>query len=133
MNRLLEPLLRHGLGQRMPLPPACRATALPAGVVLRCGGWIPALGGLLARTAGPAAAVTLRNTVVVHPRARLTPRLLAHELEHVRQWRADRWFPLRYTWETLRRGYHDNRYEVQARAAAERAAAPDPPSTPELP
>lgn len=133
MSRLLEPLLRQCIGERMAPPEDCGADALPAGVVLRQGGWIPALGGLLARAAGPAAAVTLRNTVVVHPRARLTRRLLAHELEHVRQWREDRWFPLRYTWETLRSGYHDNHYEVQARAAAERAISRDPSSTWELP
>ena len=52
--------------------------------------------------------------------ARRWPELLEHELEHVRQWKADPLFPLRYTLATLRHGYYDNPYEVQARAAASR-------------
>lgn len=78
---------------------------------------VPALGGWLSRLGGPAAAVALRRTIVVHPDVPLTPRLLAHEIEHVRQWEEDLLFPLRYTLETLRRGYANNRYECQARAA----------------
>lgn len=54
---------------------------------------------------------------------------LAHELEHVRQWRLyGAMFPLRYWAESLRarragrRWYHDNRFEAEARTAAERVA-----------
>ncbi len=90
---------------------------VPPGVTLREGRLIPAFGGFFARMGGPAAAVTLRRTIIVHPSAVLTPRLLAHELTHVQQWSEDAWFPLRYTWESLRRGYRQNRYEVAARAA----------------
>jgi hypothetical protein len=59
----------------------------------------------------------------------LDARELAHELEHVRQWRAHGWtFPLRYLAAAMRarrRGrhwYRDNLFEVAAREAAERAA-----------
>jgi hypothetical protein len=52
---------------------------------------------------------------------------LAHELEHVRQWRsAGLRFPLAYFAESIRavrsgkRWYHDNRFEADARAAAAR-------------
>jgi hypothetical protein len=110
------------LGPRTPPPAGVSAERLPPGVVFRSGRLAPAIGGVLARMRGPAAAVTLGRTIVVHPEVAATPRLVAHELEHVRQWEADRLFPLRYTLETLRRGYRHNRYEVEARAAE--AAAP---------
>ena len=100
-------------GQRMR-----HATSLPDDVVIRSGRWIPVLGGLLTRSRRAAAAVTLGRTIVVHPEARLTDRLLRHELEHVRQWQqAPLTFPLRYAWQHLRHGYRDNPYEVAARAA----------------
>ena len=114
---LMERARSRVLGERMEPPPELPPAALPAGVTLRRGGWIPRLGGLLARMHGPAAAVTLGRTIVVGPRARLTPALLAHELVHVRQWREDTLFPLRYTLATLRHGYWNNPYEVEAREA----------------
>lgn len=103
------------LGRRIEPPIHLPAGAVPEGVVLREGRLVPAIGGALARMHGPAAAVTLRRTIVVHPGVHLTERLLAHELAHVRQWQADPLFPVRYSVETLRRGYQDNRYERQAR------------------
>jgi hypothetical protein len=52
---------------------------------------------------------------------------LAHELEHVRQWRSGAVrFPVAYLAESVRavragkRWYHDNRFEADARAAAAR-------------
>jgi hypothetical protein len=51
--------------------------------------------------------------------------LLLHELRHVDQFQADRLFPLRYLWGTVRHGYLDNPYEADARAfAARRIGAP---------
>jgi hypothetical protein len=91
---------------------------VPSGVTIRAGRWIPALGGRLSGMGRPAAAVTLGRTIVVHPDAPLTRRLLRHELAHVRQWQ--RWpvtFPLRYVWQHLQYGYRDNPFEVEARAA----------------
>ncbi len=44
--------------------------------------------------------------------------LLLHEHAHVEQWRTVPWFAVRYVWESLRRGYFNNRFEVAARQAA---------------
>jgi hypothetical protein len=100
------------LGKRVAEPDA------PAGVVVRRGRWITALGGLLAGHSRAAAAVTLGRTIVLHPDVPLTPRLLRHELAHVRQWQRRRLtFPLHYAWLHLRHGYRANPYEIEARAA----------------
>jgi hypothetical protein len=112
------------LGEPLAPPSELAPGSLPPGVRLVSGRLIPRLGGLFARMGGAASAVTLGNTIVVHPGARLTGPLLAHELEHVRQWREDRFFPLRYSLATLRHGYHANPYEVAARAAAHASAHP---------
>ncbi len=98
------------------------AGPLPSGVAVRAASWLPALGGALAGMGGPAAAVTLGRTIVVHPDVPVTRRLLTHELTHVRQWQAHPFsFPVRYAWEFLRHGYEANPYEVEARAAEEEA------------
>jgi hypothetical protein len=94
------------------------AVQLPPGVRVVRGRWIPRLGGLLAGGRRSAAAVTLGSTIVVHPDVVVSEQLLRHELEHVRQWRAEGWrFPLRYAWQYARRGYRANPYEVTAREA----------------
>ena len=91
---------------------------VPDDVVIRRGGLIPLVGGWLTGARGPAGAVTLGRTIIVHPQQQLTPRLLKHELEHVEQWRREPvTFPLRYVWQHVRHGYRDNPYEVAARAA----------------
>lgn len=120
------------LGPPVPPPPHLEPGAVPAGVTLRSGALIPIIGGVLGRMRGPAAAVTLGRTIVVHPGATLTPTLLEHELTHVRQWEADPLFPVRYALESLRRGYLANHYEVEARGAADQlaSAAPAPPGQP---
>ena len=105
----LKPLLGKP-ARGAPLP-------LPEGVKLRSGRWVPALGGMFTRTSH-AAAVTIGDTIVVHPDVQLSERLLRHELAHVRQWREQPWsFPWRYAWNHLRYGYRDNPYEVAARRA----------------
>jgi hypothetical protein len=91
---------------------------VPPGITVRAGRIIPAVGGRLSGMRGPAGAVTFGRTIILHPRSKLTPRLLRHELAHVRQWQ--RWpvtFPLRYIWHHLQYGYRDNPFEVEARAA----------------
>jgi hypothetical protein len=99
-------------------PPPELCGELEPGVLLRSGRWIPRIGGLLAGSRYPAAAVTLGSTIIVHPDVPLTRRLVRHEMEHVRQWRARPiGFPLHYTWLYLRHGYRDNPYEVSARQA----------------
>jgi hypothetical protein len=114
------------LGDRL-TPPAELREAIPEGVTLRQGRLIPRIGGLLGRMGGSAAAVTLRRTIVVSPDVPLTSSLLAHELAHVRQWKQDPFFPVRYTVATLRHGYRNNPYEVEARVASV-----SPPHTPRI-
>jgi hypothetical protein len=124
-NRLLDAVL----GPVVPPPASVPPEAVPAGVTFRHGRLVPGIGGVLGRMKGPAAAVTLGRTIVIHPRVELSPGLLVHELTHVRQWREDPLFPLKYTLQSIRHGYLQNRYEVEARAEAERAF-PRIPTTP---
>ena len=92
-------------------------------------------GGLPARVGGWAlgqrsvAAITLWRTVWLAPGTALTADLLLHELRHVHQFEASPGFPVRYLLESLRRGYHRNRFELDADAyVRERlgATSPDP-------
>jgi hypothetical protein len=102
-------------GQRMNLPPALIA-GYPE---LSEAQW--RRGGMLVRIAGwflgqrSVAAVTLWRTVWIAPDVGLSGELLLHELRHVHQFQTSATFPLRYLWETLRRGYFRNRFEVDAR------------------
>lgn len=109
VDALIRAIVRRRIESPVPLPP---------GVELRRGRWIPAIGGRMARMGRHAAAVTLGRTIVVHPDVEPTPRLLRHELAHVRQWqRRPLAFPILYAWNHLRYGYHENPYEVEARDA----------------
>ena len=84
----------------------------------RVGGLPPHVGGwMLGRRS--VAAITLWRTVFVAPGVRLDPALLLHELGHVRQFEASAAFPVRYLWESLRRGYEANPYEADAERYAE--------------
>ena len=87
---------------------------LPPGVKVRRNRLVPALGGVTGRMQGPASAVTLGDTILVHPDAAIDAGLLVHELVHVEQWRADRLFAVKYVAEWVRRGYMGNRYEAEA-------------------
>ena len=81
-------------------------------------------GGLAVRVAGwsllqsSAAAITLWGTVFLGRNVRPDAELLLHEFRHVEQFQASRVFPLHYLWESLRRGYHGNRYELDAQQYA---------------
>lgn len=86
------------------------------GARFRRGGAPPRIGGWFL-VAPSVAGIALGRTVWIAPDVDLTPSLLLHELEHVRQWRSVRWFAWRYVWESLRRGYRANRFEVAARLA----------------
>ncbi len=83
-------------------------------------------GGLLPRVAGwmlgepSVAAITLWRTIFFGLRTRIEAPILLHELRHAEQFLERRTFPVRYIWESLRRGYHQNRYEVDARMYAAR-------------
>jgi hypothetical protein len=89
---------------------------------LRRGGLPPLVAGwVLGRPS--VAAITLWRTIFFGPRTAADAPLLLHELRHVEQFRERRAFPLRYIWESIRRGYHQNRYEVDARMYAARRLA----------
>lgn len=104
-----------------------RRIALPASVLER----YPELeviqwrrGGLPVNVAGwflgqrSVAAITLWRTVFLSSSVAVDAELLLHELRHVQQFESSITFPLRYLWESVRRGYFANRYEVDARAYA---------------
>ena len=95
-------------------PELCALRYRRGGLPLRIGGW--ALG---KRTV---AAITLGRTIFLAEVTRLEAELLLHEFRHVEQFAERRTFPLRYIWESLRRGYHANCYEADARSYAARRA-----------
>lgn len=88
-------------------------------VHLRRGGLPPRIGGwMLGQTT--VAAITLRRTIFFGSHTSLDAALLLHEFRHAEQFLERRSFPVRYIWESLRRGYHRNRYEIDARTYAAR-------------
>jgi hypothetical protein len=100
----------------MEFPELARARFRRGGLPPRLSGWL-----LGHRTVD---AVTLWHTVWLGASTRFDAELLLHEVRHVAQFEASRAFPLLYLWESLRRGYRMNRFEVDARAyAAERLRA----------
>lgn len=114
------------IGRREALPPALvtrwpelgRARWRRGGLPPRVGGWC-----LGQRTVS---AITLGRTIFLAPGEPFAPELLLHEVRHVLQFEAGKAFPIRYVWESFRRGYHRNRFEVDARAfAARRVREPD--------
>jgi hypothetical protein len=124
--RVLRAVADAILGPVVPPPPGMPPGQVPEGVVFRRGRLVPAIGGVLSGMGRSAGAVTLGRTIVLHPNTSASPRLVRHELAHVRQWEADALFPLRYMVETLRRGYRANRYETEARAAEDAGPRPQP-------
>ncbi len=68
-------------------------------------------------------AITLGRTIHLHRASRSTflqnPPWIRHELMHVRQFQRYGLlrFLLLYTWESLRKGYRNNKWEIEARAA----------------
>jgi hypothetical protein len=64
------------------------------------------------------AAITLWRTVWLGQRIVPDASLLLHEWRHVAQFGATPVFPILYLWESLRRGYWNNRYEIDARRYA---------------
>ena len=125
--RILEPVVGRAITLPAPL-----ADAFPelGRVRWRRGGWPPRVAGWFLWMTS-VSAVTLWNTVWLAPDAPLHPALLLHELRHVHQFGASRLFPVAYVWESLRRGYLRNRFEVDAdrwSAGRLRDAGANPPS-----
>ena len=108
------------VGSRIALPTTLLST-WPELTQLRCrvGGLPLRIGGLLLGQ-WTVAAVTLGRTIYLAPKTRLDPELLLHEYRHVQQFAERKSFPLHYIWESLRRGYHANRFEADARDFAAR-------------
>ena len=106
------------VGRRMSLPNDIlvrypeleRATWRRGGIPPRVGGWC--LG------QSTVAAITLWHTIWLAPGSPFDEELLLHELRHVDQFGSSVAFPLLYLWESMRRGYVRNRFEVDARAFA---------------
>jgi hypothetical protein len=106
-----------------------RSTALPEAIVTRYPELARArwrVGGLPVRVGGwclgvqSVSAITLWHTIWLAPDASVSEELLLHELRHVDQFASTAAFPLLYIWESVRRGYVANRFEVEARAYAAR-------------
>ncbi|MGI8509756.1 MAG: hypothetical protein ACR2MQ_10560 [Gemmatimonadaceae bacterium] len=117
---LLDVFRLATIGKPLRLPPEVIA-AYPAladahwrvgGFPLRVGGWLLGQRGV--------AGITLGSAVFLANAERSSARLLLHEVAHVRQFRRDKAFPIRYLWESICRGYTRNRYEVEADQFAER-------------
>ena len=90
------------------------------GIALRVGGWCLGL--------PTVAAITLWDTIWLADPHTPDPELLLHELRHVHQFQDDRAFPLRYLWRSLRDGYWNNAYEVDARRYARGRVNAAPPT-----
>ncbi len=118
------------IGRPAELPPllAARFPELRAARYRR-GGLPPRVGGWFLGERS-VAAITLWRTVWLASDVEWDPALLLHEVRHVHQFGASAAFPMQYIWESLRRGYHANRFERDACAyASERmrgAVPPDP-------
>jgi hypothetical protein len=89
------------------------------GLRLRRGGLPPRIGGWMLGQS-TVAAITLRRTIFFGTHTSLDAALLLHEFRHAEQFLERRSFPVRYIWESLRRGYDQNRYEIDARTYAAR-------------
>jgi len=124
-------LLETIVGRPVELPPQL-AEAYPElrDARYRVGGLPLRIGGL-SLGATTVSGITLWRTIWVEPGVKWEAELLLHEIRHVQQFEASVSFPLQYVWESLRRGYHANRFEVDARryASARLARSSAPPST----
>jgi hypothetical protein len=109
-------VFRPLIGREVPLPPElalmypelAQARWRRGGLPVRVGGWC-----LGQKTVS---AITLWRTIWLAPHVDWSPDLLLHELRHVQQFDASRVFPVLYLWESVRRGYVRNRFEVDARS-----------------
>jgi hypothetical protein len=115
----LNGVVRETIGTEFPLPQDL-ISAFPelATVVWRRGGFPLRVGGWLLGE-GSVAGITLGGTVFLSPAQSPSLRLMLHELGHVRQFRRDKTFAIRYLWESARHGYSRNRFEVEADQFAE--------------
>ena len=70
-------------------------------------------------------AMVLGNTIYLHKTTKteflLNEKWLKHELCHIKQFKEHGFiiFLVKYLWESIRKGYYNNRFEVEARKAEE--------------
>ena len=114
----LESFIAPLMGSRIELPKALSARHPELGRIRLRRGGLPVRVGGWALGQRSVAAITLWRTVFVAPGVALEAELLLHELRHVHQFEASTAFPIRYLWESVRRGYRANRYETDARTYA---------------
>lgn len=91
-------------------PELARVRWRRGGLPVRVGGWC--LG------QSTVAAITLWRTIWLAPSITPSAELLLHEYRHVGHFEENVLFPILYLWESLRRGYVRNRFEVDARVYA---------------
>jgi hypothetical protein len=71
----------------------------------------------------PSVAIVMGHTIHLHHVKKeaflQNPQWLRHELCHVKQFEQHGFFPflIKYFWESLKLGYYNNKYEVEARQA----------------
>lgn len=114
----IRALARAIVGRSVELPEAviarypelARARWRRGGLPVRIGGWC-----LGQRSVS---AITLWHTIWLANDITPNAELLLHELRHVDQFEASAAFPVLYLWESVRRGYVRNRFEVEARVFA---------------
>jgi hypothetical protein len=91
-------------------PELARVRWRRGGLPVRVGGWC--LG------QSTVSAITLWRTIWLAPGLTPSAELLLHEFRHVIQFEESPLFPILYLWESIRRGYVANRFEVDARTYA---------------
>jgi hypothetical protein len=113
-------IIRALIGHEIKLPPEMLSRFPELGAARWRRGGVPVhvAGWFLGQRA--VAAITLWHVVFLGRRTVLSAELLLHELRHVHQFGERLAFPVLYLWESVRRGYFDNRYEADARAYAAR-------------
>lgn len=92
-------------------------------VIIKENSWLAKIAA--AKLKSSSVAMVLGNTIHLHNATKKeflnNSRWLKHELCHVRQFQQHGYllFIVKYLWESLRNGYYNNRFEVEARAAEE--------------
>ena len=118
LGAVIERIMAPFLGRRTELPShlitrypeLARVRWRRGGLPVRVGGWC--LG------QSTVSAITLWKTSWIAPQVTPSAELLLHEFRHVVQFEESPLFPILYLWESIRRGYVANRFEVDARTYA---------------
>lgn len=92
-------------------------------ITIKEASWIAKIAAVKLRSSS--VAMVLGNTIHLHNASKneflQNQRWLKHELCHVRQFQQHGYilFIIKYLWETVKKGYYNNRFEAEARAAEE--------------